>query len=74
LLGLLGSLLCLLSGPRLLRGLLAQLLRLLDGLLAQLLGLLDGLCTDLLRLLDGLRMFPRPGSGATACLLTRIRE
>ena len=44
------------------------------GLLAQLLRLLNGLCTDLLRLLDGLRTFPRPGSGATACLLSLVLD
>jgi hypothetical protein len=69
LLGLLGRLLCHLSGLRLLARLRTQLLRFLDGLRTQLLRFLDGLRTSLLRLLDGLRTSLRLGSGASACLL-----
>jgi hypothetical protein len=68
LLGLLGRLLCPLSGLCLLARLRAQLLRLLDGLRTSLLRLLDGLRTSLLRLLDGLRTNLRLGSGASARL------
>jgi hypothetical protein len=61
LLGLLGQLLCLLSGLRLLSRLLTQVMRPLDGLSADLLRLLDGLGADLLR-----------HGGATAYLLSFV--
>ena len=67
-LGLLGRLLCLLSGLRLLPRLLTQLLRLLGGPRTCLLRLLDGLRSRLLRLLDGMGTCLRLGGGACACL------